>query len=39
MKQAMQANYNVVWLPLNDQTAAKFDVNSAIQFFKQTEGL
>eukprot|EP01091_Cochliopodium_minus_P010277 TRINITY_DN2685_c0_g1_i1.p1 TRINITY_DN2685_c0_g1~~TRINITY_DN2685_c0_g1_i1.p1 ORF type:complete len:499 (+),score=112.43 TRINITY_DN2685_c0_g1_i1:11-1507(+) len=39
MKQAMEAHYNVVWLPLSDESASKFDVNGAIDFFKRTEGL
>jgi len=37
--QAMEANYNVVWLPFSDESIAKFDVQKAIDFFKMTEGL
>ena len=39
LRQAMEANYNVVWLPLSDETAAKFNVQKAIEFFRKTEGL
>jgi len=39
LKQARDANYNVVHLPLDPKIASKFDVDSAIKFFYSVEGL
>lgn len=39
LKQAREASFNLVWLPLSGKSLLKFDEAAAQQFFFQTEGL
>lgn len=39
LKQAKEASFNVVWLPLSGKSLLKFDEKAAQDWFHQTEGL
>jgi hypothetical protein len=39
MKQAKEASFNVVWLPLSGKSLLKFDEKAAQEWFFKTEGL
>jgi hypothetical protein len=39
LKQAAAAGYNVVWVPLNAKSRAKYDEQKALDFFTENEGL
>jgi hypothetical protein len=39
IKQAEDASFNVVWMPLSDESRTKFDTDKARAWFEQAEGL
>jgi len=39
LKQAEEAGYNVVWVPLSKQSRARFNETAAVAFFQSNEGL
>lgn len=36
---AENADFHVTWMPLNNETSAKFNETAAVKFFNETEGL
>lgn len=39
LQNAENADFHVTWMPLNNETSAKFNETAAVKFFNETEGL